>query len=194
MEVELKDTENCGNNCFDFNGCDFKQCGSNQQAWGIAFALSFEDNPPFKRKDMKYEQFFLDTSTPCRLPANITLEFLDENRCEDDIFDIFIQNPQTQVTRLIQKVDLVSTPPGCCGIDSLTNLPCPQTKITIPVTITAQDVDSNCRFIIKAVLAGTNCCATYTRIKMIGPTGKEIFGSYFVQSGYEQYINLRDIL
>ena len=60
--------------------------------------------------------------------------------------------------------------------------------------ITAQDVDSNCRFIIKAVLAGTNCCATYTRIKMIGPTGKEIFGSYFVQSGYEQYINLRDIL
>lgn len=58
LEVELKDTENCGNNCFDFNGCDFKQCGNNQQAWGIAFALSFDDNPPFKRKDMRYQQFF----------------------------------------------------------------------------------------------------------------------------------------
>lgn len=194
LEVELKDTENCGNNCFDFNGCDFKQCGSNQQAWGIAFALSFEDNPPFKRKDMKYEQFFLDRDTPCRTPANITIEFLDENRCEDDIFDIFIQNPETQVTRLIQRVDLVSTPPGCCGVNPLTNQPCPQTKITIPVTITPQDIDSYCRFFLKVVLVGTNCCSTYTRAKIIGPRGKEIFGSYFGQSGYTQSFNLKDIL
>lgn len=79
LEVELKDTENCGNNCFEFNGCDFKQCGNNQQAWGIAFALSFEDNPPFKRKDMRYSQFYKNFYSKIICDRLISISVIDED-------------------------------------------------------------------------------------------------------------------
>jgi len=55
----LKDAEESGNNCFPMEDCDYISCGPNQKPWGYAFALSFDDDPPFRKKDMRYEQFFM---------------------------------------------------------------------------------------------------------------------------------------
>lgn len=54
---EFLSSENCGDNCYPFDDCQYKTCGSNQEPWGIAFALSFDEDPPFKRKEMNYCQF-----------------------------------------------------------------------------------------------------------------------------------------
>ena len=43
------------------------------------------------------------------------------------------------------------------------------------------------------MLAGVNCCNTYTRVKIIGPNGKEVFGSYFGQDGLIQSFNVKDL-
>ncbi len=45
----------------------------------------------------------------CKCPlgeCEITIEFLDENRCEDDVFDLYLKNPTTNIERFIQTVDL----------------------------------------------------------------------------------------
>jgi hypothetical protein len=55
--VEFRDIPQCDLNCESMTVCDYKQCGEHQKPWGIAYALSFDDNPPFMRKDMVYEQF-----------------------------------------------------------------------------------------------------------------------------------------
>lgn len=55
---EARESENCGNNCFEYDSCGYRRCGSNQSPWGIAFAISFDDDPPFMRKKLKYEQFY----------------------------------------------------------------------------------------------------------------------------------------
>ena len=55
----LLDAEESGNNCFPMQDCDYISCGPNQKPWGYAFALSFDDDPPFRKKDMRYEQFFM---------------------------------------------------------------------------------------------------------------------------------------
>jgi len=112
---------------------------------------------------------------------------IDENRCEDDIFDIFVRNPGTGAQRFIQQIDLKSSPPGCC------HPTCPQTRIDVPITLTVQDLDEDCRFEVRAVLAGLNCCNTYTRIRILGSNGTELFGTYFSQSGYSQIFDARQV-
>jgi hypothetical protein len=120
-------------------------------------------------------------------PCEITLVHIDENRCEDDIFDIYVRNPGTGAQRLIQQIDLKSSPPGCC------NPGCPQTRIDVPITLTVEDLDEDCRFEVRAVLAGYNCCNTYTRIRILGSNGTELFGTYFNQSGYSQIFDARQV-
>ena len=124
-------------------------------------------------------------------PCEITLVHIDENRCEDDIFDIYIKNPGTGVRRFIEQIDLVSSPPGCCqGISSPS---CPQTRVDVPVTLTSADLDEQCRFTVEAELAGTNCCNTYTRLRIFGSNGVILFGQYFNQSGYSQTFDARQV-
>lgn len=58
--LEAKESDNCGNNCYAYDSCEYRRCGGNQSPWGIAFALSFDASisPGFIRKDLRYEQFF----------------------------------------------------------------------------------------------------------------------------------------
>lgn len=127
------------------------------------------------------------TCEDVEFPCEITLIHIDENRCEDDIFNIYIKNPGTGARRFIEQIDLVSDPPGCC------NWTCPQTRIDVPISLTAEDLDSDCRFTVEAELAGTNCCGTWTRIRIEGPSGQTLFGSYFAQEGYSQTFDARQI-
>lgn len=113
-------------------------------------------------------------------PCPITLVHIDENRCEDDVFNIYIENPTTKARRFISELDLKSTPPGCC------NSTCPQTRIDITASVYREDLDSQCRFTIVAVFVRPNCCLTLTRLRIIGPDGQELIGSYFGQGGYSQ--------
>lgn len=124
-------------------------------------------------------------------PCEITLVHIDENRCEDDIFDIYIRNPATGVRRFIQRIDLVSSPPGCC--QGWTHVSCPETRIDVPVTLTPEDLDSQCRFTVQAELAGLNCCNTWTRIRIEGSSGQVLFGSFFGQGGYSQTFDARQV-
>jgi hypothetical protein len=64
LREEFLLSENCGDNCHQFDDCEYKICGPNQSPWGIAFALSFDESPPFKRKEMNYCQF-----VPCSDPT-----------------------------------------------------------------------------------------------------------------------------
>jgi len=69
----------CGDKCFTYSNCDFRQCGPNQKPWAIAFALSFEDNPPFRRKDMRYEQFYRAGSFGIQCSSMICISVIDED-------------------------------------------------------------------------------------------------------------------
>jgi hypothetical protein len=120
-------------------------------------------------------------------PCQITLVHIDENRCEDDIFNIYIKNPGTGLRRFIQQINLASTPPGCC------NPTCPQTRIDVPVTLTSADLDEQCRFTVEAVLAGYNCCWTLTRLRIFGSNGAILTGEIFSQSGYSQTFDARQV-
>lgn len=62
MMDELKTSLNCGDSCVTMTDCDYISCGANQSPWGMAFAVSFDEDIPFYRKEMKYSQFFLTES------------------------------------------------------------------------------------------------------------------------------------
>jgi hypothetical protein len=59
IKEELRDTQSCGDNCEDMQDCDYISCSSSQSPWGVAFAISFDDDPPYYRKDFRYSQFYL---------------------------------------------------------------------------------------------------------------------------------------
>jgi hypothetical protein len=59
LKKELVDTNACGDNCEPLSPCDYTQCGPNQSPWGVAFAISFDEDAPFSRKEFKYGQFFI---------------------------------------------------------------------------------------------------------------------------------------
>lgn len=131
-------------------------------------------------------------SCPCccnlfQLPCEVTLVHIDENRCEDDAFNLYIENPTTGAQRFVQLLDLVSSPKGCC------NPSCPQTRIDVPVTITQDDVGTNCRFRVRLVFAYANCCGTLTRLRVIGANGQEILGTNFGSGGYAQEFSIASI-
>lgn len=118
-------------------------------------------------------------SAPCDLGScTVTFNFLDENQCEDDAFDFFLENPTTGSTRFIQNVDLKSTPSGKCGDPSAS-----YANITIPVTVTATDFDVNCEVFVVLTKTSSNCCSTYTRFRVIRPDGSILLGTYFGPAG-----------
>jgi hypothetical protein len=112
--------------------------------------------------------------------CEITIEFLDENRCEDDVFDLYLKNPTTEVERFIQTVDLASTPAGGCGDPSAA-----YANIIIPVTVTETDFDESCNVVIGLRFVSANCCNTYARFRIRRPNGCLLFGEYFGQGGLE---------
>lgn len=62
LRDELRNTQSCGDNCKPLGDCDFTTCTSNQAPWGVAFVISFDDDPPYIRKDLRYSQFFPSVS------------------------------------------------------------------------------------------------------------------------------------
>lgn len=121
--------------------------------------------------------------------CELTLVHVDENRCEDDIFGIYLIRPDG-TERFIEQIDLVSSPPGCCGSDDEDH-ECPQTRITVPLTVGNDDLDACCRFRIALRLEGYNCCGTFTRFSIEGPAG-EVYSQYF-SGDFEQTFDVRDL-
>jgi hypothetical protein len=111
--------------------------------------------------------------------CEITIEFLDENGCEDDVFDLYLKNPTTEVERFIETVDLKSTPAGKCGVKA------EYANIHIPVTVTPEDFDSDCEVIIGLRYVSPNCCNTFARFRIRRPNGCLLYGQYFGQDGLE---------
>jgi len=113
--------------------------------------------------------------------CEITIEFLDENKCEDDVFDLYLKNPTTEVERFIETVDLASTPAGKCGDAA----PVEYADIQIPITVTPEDFDGDCKVIIGLRYVSANCCNTWARFRIRRPNGCLLYGSYFGQDGLE---------
>lgn len=111
--------------------------------------------------------------------CQITIEFLDENGCEDDVFDLYLKNPTTSVERFIQTVDLASTPAGHCGDKA------EYANIHIPVTVTPTDFDGDCKVIIGLRYVSPNCCNTFARFRIRRPNGCLLYGQYFGRGGLE---------
>jgi hypothetical protein len=121
-------------------------------------------------------------------PCELTLRYVDENRCEDDVFDIFVYNPDDGPAGkvFVAELDMVSTPPGCC------NRFCPQTTIDIPLGLKSEYISGDCKFGIIAKQTKSNCCGTAARFSVRTKDGSvELFGAYFNSSGTDQIFDLR---
>lgn len=127
--------------------------------------------------------------TPC---GEITLRYVDENRCEDDVFDIYVYNPTTNARRLIGTLDMKSDPPGCCNTDDDGN-PCPQTTVELKFTPTPDDIGDNCYFGIQAEYKSPNCCGTLAKFTLIGPSGTRVDSQYFTTAGLKQEFKISDV-
>ena len=102
--------------------------------------------------------------------CTLNLQYVDVNGCEDDAFNVYLVNPENNSERYLFLIDMVSNPPGCCGLDPSGN-PCPKTTINREVTVEPNDIDACCNFRLRLELDHRNCCATYAVFTMIGPGG-----------------------
>lgn len=138
---------------------------------------------------------------PAILPAslcsfNVTL--FDFNRCEDDVFDVYlIRNDGTD--RFLFTADLVSTPPGCCAPT------CPQTTVgPMSVTLTSADIQgcaaSPCAGAVCDLYVGisvrfvsANCCNTNAQliVTRLSPTTDYI--TSFGASGVDVFLPISDL-
>lgn len=111
-----------------------------------------------------------------------TLEFLDENECEDDVFDLYVINPETLAERFVQEIDLVADPAGSCeGLEAAPGAT--YANITVPLELTLADWSSDCRVTIDLRFKSANCCFTWTRYRIRRPDESLLYGGYFTQSG-----------
>jgi len=113
-----------------------------------------------------------------KYPCTITVIHVDENRCEDDVFAVYVVGADGE--RFIRELDLVSSPRGCC------NSSCPQTRIEFPITLRRQDFYDDCTTTIEARFVRANCCSTATRLTIVAATGDVIVGTIFGPGGYSQ--------
>ena len=111
-------------------------------------------------------------------PCTVTVIHVDENRCEDDVFDVYVVGVGE---RFIRELDLVSSPPGCCD-----NYSCPQTRIEFDIQLQRSDFNENCETTIQARYKRANCCSTYTRLTLVASNGAMISGQYFGPGGYSE--------
>ena len=127
-------------------------------------------------------------------PCSMTLTYVDENRCEDDAFDVMLlwtDDSGTQQSRDIGIIDGLSSPPGCCGSDMDGN-PCPQTTVNIPLTVQPTEVGACCEIELLLTLDHTNCCGTWASFTITGPGGV-VSSEYFDQGGLDQTFDIRQI-
>jgi len=90
MMDELKTSLNCGDSCITMGDCDYISCGANQSPWGMAFAISFDEDLPFFRKEMKYSQFFLTEPKEGCNKRIIVIQVCNANAIIDDNFDVVL--------------------------------------------------------------------------------------------------------
>jgi len=124
----------------------------------------------------------------------MTLRYVDVNLCEDDAFNVYLKwkdETGTDQQRFIALLDMVSSPPGCCGTDPSGN-PCPETTKEIPLTVALDEVGSCCQIELALVFDHANCCNTYAVFTLVGPGG-EVTSSSFDQSGLDETFDIRDI-
>lgn len=123
--------------------------------------------------------------------GEITLRYVDENRCEDDVFDIYVYNPDTEARRYLGELDMKSTPPGCCGTSN--GAPCPQTTVDLKFTPTPEDIGADCTFGVEAEFKRANCCGTFAKFTLIGPGGAQVDSSSFGMAGLKQTFSIAAI-
>ena len=90
MMDEIKSSLSCGDSCITMTDCDYTQCGRNQSPWGMTFAVSFDEDVPFFRKEMKYSQFYL---TQPKLECDkriLVIQVCNANAVTDDNFDVYL--------------------------------------------------------------------------------------------------------
>lgn len=114
--------------------------------------------------------------------GTLTLRYVDENRCEDDVFDVYVYNPTTLAERYVAELDMQSSPPGCCGTDDDGNL-CPQTTIDIPLLLLPEDVDDNCEFGIELRFKRANAHGTLARFFVFSDVGNQVSSRTFTPAG-----------
>lgn len=129
-----------------------------------------------------------DSSDPCccsgcndrtiKYPCSVTVIHVDENRCEDDVFAVYVIGAEGE--RFIRELDLVSSPPRCC------NSSCPQTRIEFDITLQRTDFNKDCETTIQARFVRPNCCNTFTSLTLVAANGAIITGTSFGQEGYSQ--------
>ena len=132
------------------------------------------------------------------IPANvkvdpscaITLRYVDENRCEDDAFNVYIKRADGSY-RWLFLLDMVSTPAGCCVTDPEGN-PCPQTEHTYTISLQDGDIDGCGRLTIKLEFDHANCCSTLAVFYVSGPNGS-IPSQSFGPDGLEQSFNVLEL-
>ena len=125
--------------------------------------------------------------------CKLILRYVDENRCEDAVFDVYAYNPDDGPAArvFIAELDMVSSPPGCCQTADL-SVTCPETRVEIPITIDKAYVSEDCRFGLSLVFKRANCCLTYARFSLVSEDGtRELYGNYFTGRGISQVFNLR---
>jgi hypothetical protein len=86
---ELRTSLNCGDSCITMTDCDYISCGANQSPWGMAFAISFDEDVPFFRKEMKYNQFYLTENRGCADKV-LVFQVCNSNAARDDNFDVMV--------------------------------------------------------------------------------------------------------
>jgi hypothetical protein len=91
---ELRTSLNCGDSCITMGDCDYISCGANQSPWGMAFAISFDEDVPFFRKEMKYSQFYINPTksiSNCREALyNATVYLSACHYCDAAEFDVIL--------------------------------------------------------------------------------------------------------
>lgn len=138
---------------------------------------------------------------PAIVPATLcsfNVALVDTNRCEDDVFDVYlIRNDGTE--RFLFTADLLSSPPGCCDPS------CPQTAVgPNTITLTSADVQgcaaSPCRGAVCDIYIGisvrfvsANCCNTAADliVTRLSPTTDYVTG--FDASGVDVFFRLSEL-
>jgi hypothetical protein len=174
MMDEIRSTLSCGDTCATMTDCDYTSCGPNQSPWGMAFAVSFDEDIPFYAKDMKYSQFYLyspNTATNCRQALNNASVYLSAcHGCDYAEFDVILGGINIGHVNLNSSIAT-----GSCGGYLLTEAPpiviSPSVANRIAITTLS---DSSCRTTIKLECTLARCHDSLSDIRVVTSNGVEL--------------------
>lgn len=158
MMDEIKSTLACGDSCITMTDCDYIGCGSNQSPWGMAFAISFDEDVPFYARDMKYDQFYItQSSVNCNaLLYNAKIYLSACHGCEYAEFAVILGGVNIGNVNLNSSLATADCYDG--GLGSLTEAP--------PITITQAMLND-----IKITKSPGGECTTTLRLQCTIPEG-----------------------